>query len=145
MKKHLKKLLLLPLVAMTMLFSGCGPEVELRTTYFTVNPGDWQRMVADVVDGDEYGYAYAECAFPELTQNVIDGGAVMVYYIDAAGFDNQLPYLLPYYDNGNGPYFENIRYDLQPGCITFIVQQNDNIVLTPSVKMAFKVCVFQNR
>ncbi|MCF0211682.1 MAG: hypothetical protein HUK17_02135 [Bacteroidales bacterium] len=140
MKKHLTKLIL-PLVAVVILLAGCGREVELTTTYFTVKPGDWQ--------SNGTSYAYAECPFPELTENVIQGGAVMVYFIDQNGYDNQLPYLLPYYetleDGSEGLFFENVRYDLKAGFITFIVQQNDNYVFLPTATMQFKVCVFQNR
>lgn len=142
MKKHLTRILL-PLMAMAFLFAGCGrePGVQMRTTYFSIAPGEWQSQ-------DNLGYAYAECAFPELSEDVIQGGAVMVYFVDDNGYDNQLPYLLPYYEtdaNGNeGLYFENIRYDLKRGWITFIVQQNDNMIYLPTKKMNFKVCVLRN-
>ena len=141
MKKRITKILL-PLMATVLLLAGCGRDVELSTTYFTIQPGEWSTQ-------ENLGYAYAEKQFPELTDNVINGGAVMVYYIDENGYDNQLPYLLPYSqmdDQGNeGLYFENIRYDLRRGWITFIVQQNDNYVILPSKAMKFKVCILENR
>lgn len=146
MKRFIK--FVLPLLAVAMLTVSCHRDCEplpgtatLKTYYFTVNTYDWQAQ-------ERLGYVYCEKAFNELTENVLNNGAVMVYFIDQNNLDNQLPYLNPYYqelDNGEmGIFFENIRYDVRPGYITFIVQQNDCVLLAPNAPCQFKVCIFES-
>ena len=65
---------------------------------------------------------------------------MVAYFIDADGRDNMLPYLLPYYDNNIGDYYyENVRFDVSRGEITFIIEDSDfNHANIPS-HMSFKV------
>lgn len=138
------KKLLLPFIALTMLLSGCGRDhMVMFTQYYEIHSDEW-------TGNDNMGYAYCERSCPSITPGVIQEGAVLAYYIDDNGFDNPLPYLLPYYEvdeNGNtiGPFFENLRYDISDGKITFILQQNDCTPMPPQGKCTFKVCIMENR
>lgn len=133
------KKLLLPLIAAVLLFAGCSKDhgTRIYTTYYTIEHYEWAANA-------NLGYYYVECSNPNITTDVIDGGAVMAYYLDNNGFDNQLPYLLPYYDNDK-LYFENVRYDVSTGKITFIIQESDLTTnLNIQNQMKFKVCVMKN-
>lgn len=139
------KKLFLPLMMVALLFCGCARETGaiVSTTYFTITPGEWNT-------NSNVGYAYVEKPFHELDEYVIQQGAVMAFYIDGDGYDNQLPYLAPYYSDSDNDgidelYFENIRYDLARGCITFIIQQSDLACLVPTQNLRFKVCIIANR
>jgi len=130
-------------IATTLVFSSCikteytqgaqgprGPQglpgrdgTQINTYYFDVYPDEWNRFGSYGLAGY---YCYADITLNALSPEVIDGGAVLVYFIDNVNgqdYDNQLPYLLPFRDNG---YFTRIiRYDLQPRKIGLIVEDSD--------------------
>lgn len=147
----MKKFLLPLMAAFLLLATGCSKDARVVTLYYTVNPGEWQQNA----DDGGYGYYYAECQCPELTPDVIMDGAVTAYYLENSGnysYDNQLPYLVPYYvnadDGTSSLYFENVRYDLSENFVTFIIQQSDNWAGSesrPTRQMKFKVCIIANR
>lgn len=127
----MKKFLLPMLIAMMAVFASCGPDpqpicpgphVAMQHDYFTVTPDQWQF-------DDNAGYLYSEWESSIITDDVINNGMVNVYYIDDYERDNQLPYLLPrYYYNDLGEivyFWENVRYDLSNGKVTFILQPSD--------------------
>jgi len=96
-----------------------GSGTQISTYYFNVYPQEWKPSGTYGTDGY---YRYVDVVFNDLTNAVIYGGAVLVYAI-FDGYDNQLPYVFPYYDNG---YITRvIRYDLQQGKIGFIVEDSD--------------------
>jgi hypothetical protein len=134
----MKKLLLIGLVAF--LLPACtvnGPDtyVVAETFYIIVSPvGDWKTR-----NSDNDFYIYAEKNLPAITRNVIENGVVMAYYLD--DYDNLLPYIRSY-DTG---LFEVIRYDIQEGKITFIIESNDQNLPPPvTSQMEFKVVVLRN-
>lgn len=136
---NLKKLVLPLLAVMALVFSSCNdkPAAFIESYYVTVKPGDWSRQT-------DMGYLYTECPLNALDGRVIDNGFVSCYFIDQYGYDNQLPYLLPYYTD-DGLFWENIRYDVSQGKITFIIQESDMFTdLTVNNDMKFKVCVVKN-
>jgi len=112
--------------------------VQITVRYFNIEPSllNWKEAGNY---GQEGYYCYAEAQLKELTAEVIDKGAVLVYMIDGE-FDNQLPYLIPY----NG-YTRVIRYDLRQGTIGFIVEDADFRTSRPPFEgtVTFKVVVIQ--
>lgn len=140
------KKMLLPLVAcLAFAFNGCTrePAALIETYYVTVDPGAWSRNA-------DMGYLFYECSLPAITQNVIQNGATFAYYIDDYGYDNLLPFLMPYYetdaDGNEGLYWENLRYDLAPGKITFIIQESDRYVdIQVASTKKYKVSIMSNR
>jgi hypothetical protein len=73
---------------------------------------------------------------------VIEDGIVVAYYIDGDGRDNMLPYLLPYRDDSTDElYYENVRFDMSQGKITFIIEDSDFYHATVNHLMKFKVSV----
>lgn len=137
----MKKLLSIGLVAF--LLPACTvntnePATYLiaETFYITVSPVvDWKTMNNN---GDFY--IYAEKSLSAITRNVIDNGVVMAYYL-SEDYDNLLPYIRSY-DIG---FFEVIRYDIQAGKITFIIESNESNLPPPvTAPMEFKVVVLRN-
>ena len=100
-----------------------GYGTQINTYYFDVHPNQWKINGSYGVKGY---YCYADISFTALTLSVIENGAILAYMItneNGQEYDNQLPYLLPFFDGG---YFTRIiRYDLQPNKIGFIVEDAD--------------------
>ena len=144
------------IVASVMLFSGCTDEnyyttEEYYTTcdhdyaavdayYDTVSPSEWLSE-----SGSDGPYLYAVRKFPEVTANVINNGFVFCYLIEN-GRDNPLPYIRPWdFNSFNEPYSQTVRFNTEPGKITFIIEASDlDYPNRPSGNMEFKVIVIQN-
>jgi hypothetical protein len=100
-----------------------GYGVYINTYYFDVQPNRWNKFGNY---GSEGYYCYVDTLLEDLTLSVIEDGAILVYMIteeNGQEYDNQLPYLLPFYAGGH--FTRIIRYDLQPGKIGFIVEDSD--------------------
>lgn len=145
------KKLLLPLVAMVLLFAGCTEKAHIITNYYNVHNDQWDAAITTYPDGTyTTNYYYSEWENVDITPDVIDEGIVLVYYIDDNNRDNLLPYTLnhePYVDdNGNQVYYqERIEYDIERGKITFKVCPTDfGVAEVNSDLMRFKVCVIRN-
>ena len=133
---------ILALAVLPFLMTGCTKETIVHvhqgcveSFYIDVYPNHWV---------DDYGlpYIYATFSAPEITPNVIEDGIVVAYYIDENGRDNMLPYLLPYRDgNTDNLYYENVRFDMSPGEITFIIEDSDFEHASVMSAMKFKVSV----
>ena len=97
--------------------------MQINTYYIGVDVNKWASVGRP---GSADYFCFADIQLNALTRSVIDEGAVLVYFIDVVGdqeFDNQLPYIYPFQDNGL--FVRIIRYDLQPGKIGLIVQDSD--------------------
>ena len=133
---------ILALAVLPFLMSGCTKETIVHvhqgcveSFYIDVYPRDW-------VDDPNCTYIYAPFSTNKINSDVINNGIVVVYYIDESGRDNMLPYLLPLRDNNtNELYYENLRFDMSPGKITFIIEDSDFYHATVSRPMKFKVSV----
>lgn len=138
---NLRKLVLPVLAAAAMVFAGCSdePAAIIDTYYVDIDPGEWSRQ-------SDMGYYYCEKSLPAISQGVIEYGAVFCYFIDEYGYDNLMPYLYPYYDADGGLFWQNIRYDVSQGKITFIIQESDMYTEgSINARMKFKVSVMYNR
>ncbi len=104
----------------------------VNTYYIKVYPADWRPLGSFGIEGFCYN---ADFSMPAITNNVINKGAVLVYSLDG-GYDNQLPYILPYQG-----FLETIRYDLSPGKIGFFIEDSDFRTAPPQGIREFKVVV----
>jgi hypothetical protein len=131
------------------LFSGCVKEyyttcdhdfAVVDTYYVTAIPNDWRAET-----GNDGPYFFATHRMPEITTNVINNGIVLCYLIENQR-DNLLPYLRPWGFNGlDEPYFHNIRFDIERGFITFIIERSDfEFPGIPNWNMEFKISIIQN-
>jgi hypothetical protein len=135
---------LIPLVAILCMVSSCTvneyyecPESHLvsETFYIDTRAENWQ--IYDQPDGLYY---FSTWQAPEITQAVLQEGFLSVFCIEN-GRDNQLPYIRPYIDNEQYLYTENIRYDVEQGYITFIVEPSDFYNMYNPGNKQFKVVV----
>ena len=146
------KKFLLPMLAAFVMLVGCGEKARIITSYYTVQPNQWEMAITTYDDGTyDVNYAYSEWENIDIDHEVIDLGMVMVYYIDEDGRDNPLPYTIynrVVDDYGNvGFYQERIEYDVEVGKITFKIKDTDFQTLQSINnigKMKFKVCVMRN-
>lgn len=145
------KKLLLPLIAMVVLLSGCGEKAHVLTRYYNVHSDQWDTAITTFDDGTyQTNYYYSEWENIDITPDVIDGGVVLVYYIDEDNRDNLLPFTInhdAYYDdNGNlRDYQERIEYDIERGKVTFKICPTDfGAADINKDAMRFKVCVIRN-
>lgn len=108
--------------------------VALSTFYINVKLEDW----AKYDDAEKYVYAYFDA--PEITDNVIENGLVISYFVDGE-YDNQLPYVYPV-PLLTDTIYENMRFDYKKGVITFIIEDSNMGFTFPNNDRTFKVCVF---
>lgn len=145
----MKKLLLPILAAAMVLLSGCSSKTRVMTHYYTIAPTQWEAHFVDNYDGTaSTDFYFSEWTCEDINPEVLENGCVLVYYVDNENRDNQLPYLLPYYDSDNNAYYmENIRFDVATGRIRFILEDSDfntnatiQYIQQNNRSMQFKVC-----
>jgi hypothetical protein len=144
-------------VAIMLMFSGCGPDeyneyyitcdhdyAAMDTYYVPVNSILWTDEPS-FNDGGDGPYIYYTHNMPQITENVIENGIVLVYLIEN-GRDNILPYLRPWGINTfDEPFSQNVRFDIEEGKITFITELSDlEFPAYPAGALEFKVVVLQN-
>lgn len=139
MKGLLKTLVVALFVAFT--FAGCSYEVgvDMEVIYIDAKKNNWQ---ISGKEGEEGCYQFQEFKFPEITNAVLNEGAVLVYYIDKDGRDNMLPLVLPY-DEGRETVIETIRFDCEKGYLTLIIESSDFMAVPSSRDIRFKVCILK--
>lgn len=136
------KKLFFPLLAVVLLFAGCrkDPDIvnitqvgsEVLSFQYDVRSNQWR------LDSDCY---VAECTVPEITQNVFNHGAVMVYVWNGDWY--ALPYVYPFpVDNIIVP--ENIRFQWNVGVVRLVMQDLDAYAPAAPTDMSFKICVVRN-
>ena len=113
----MKKLLLLAVVAIAAI--SCekehkGDELYMRSREFEVQNQHWNFEV-DEVNERRFSYTFD---MPELTRKVCEIGEVSATcYLDGKK-QSQLPEAM---SSENGEYYQVIRYEYEPGKITFVV------------------------
>lgn len=105
---------------------------NVYTREYVIRGNEWQVGYYD--DGRKY--LYAICDNPDITENVMETGAVLGYFwftykaeTNSSSW-NLLPYVYPYlYTNDAGETVavgENIRFEYETGTVTFVVEDLDN-------------------
>ena len=150
------KKIILPIVLSALLLSGCDVYRTYETYEITKQGTD---MFVDYIDalgsdwelsgteGQPGCYVYQEFYFDEITRDVLDRGAVLVYLVDADGRDNILPYVFPV-DNGHDLLMQNIRFEtertkingVERGVLTLVIEWQDFKKYIQS-DYRFKVCI----
>lgn len=142
------KKLILPILAAFVMLTGCSEKARVITSYYTVNPNQWE--YATTLNSDRtytIDYAYSAWENIDIDEEVIMNGVVMAYYIDDSGRDNILPYTLYFTDDNGIPYQERIEYDIEQGRITFKIKDTDfntDQSMANIGTMKFKVSVIRN-
>ncbi|MBR4811126.1 MAG: hypothetical protein IK039_05125 [Bacteroidaceae bacterium] len=144
------KKIFIPVIAASLLMSGCTfhehydtyevvqQGTDMFVDYIVAKGNDW---IPSGNEGQPGFYIYQEFEFPEITQNVLENGAVLVYLVDADGRDNILPYVFPV-DNGQDLLMQNIRFDVEKGILTIVIEWQD-FRKYPQGDYDFKVCILQ--
>ncbi|MGX8689709.1 MAG: hypothetical protein ACSW76_03590 [Bacteroidaceae bacterium] len=109
---------------------------DMFVDYIDANGQDWKLAG---IDGQPGCYVYQEFRFDEITDDVLQNGAVLVYLVDGAGRDNILPYVFPV-ENGKDLLMQNIRYDVERGILTLVIEWQDFKVYDQG-NYKFKVCI----
>lgn len=143
---------LLVALFVTFSFAGCNYEiinegVDMDVIYIDAKKNNWQIFGKEGVEGC---YQFQEFKFPEITNAVLNEGAVLVYYKnyheDKYGrehiYDDILPYVLPY-DAGRETVIETIRFDCEKGYLTLIIEASDFMAVPLSEDIRFKVCILK--
>lgn len=157
------KKIFIPVVAALLLLCGCDINntyetyeivkqgTDMKVIYIDALKGDW---LPSGTEGDPGFYIYQEYFFDEITDYVLDKGAVLVYLVDGDGRDNILPYVFPV-DNGHDLLMQNIRYDVcrdrvnvkgkdvETGIVTLIIEWQDAQKYVQKDDYRFKVCILQ--
>ncbi len=142
----MKKTILPILAAIFMAFGLTSCEHQsMRSVEVTIMPTDW-------VTSSQVSYYFATMRWDELDADVIDYGMVHAYLIQN-GAQNLLPLVTPitYYNidtDGDGfgdtdvTVAENIRFDVEYGKITFIIEDMDGFLpgdMAGTAPMTFRI------
>lgn len=147
MKKYVSAICLL---AAMFCASGCEKYVteqyitevngaQIETYYVVAEVNKWS---CEGEEGKEGCYMYQTFEFPEISEKVIDKGAVIVYFLGTDGRDVQLPYLLPY-NEIDGAVYENIYYDCEPGFLSILIESSDFRFVPRNQDMEFKIVIIK--
>ena len=124
MKKILFSLFVAAILGLTT--TSCTKEVYIessgtRVAEITVRYDDWRT-------DNGINYYYCPIDWDVLSKHVVYDGNVSVYLYEG-GRQNPLPYVYPmevlYDDNTTGVVGENLRFDLEEGRVTVIMQDLD--------------------
>ena len=138
----MKKIIVTMIAAVAMAFGLTSCEHQtMRTVEVTIQPSDW-------VTNSQVNYYFATVRWDELDGDVIDYGTVNAYLIQN-GRQNLLPLVTPitYYNVDNIPgnditVAENIRFDIEYGRITFIIEDMDGFLpgdMESTTPMTFRI------
>ncbi len=132
------------MIASLLLFCGCGEKSRVITSYYTVNPDQWEQSITTFADGTyEVNYYFSTWENVDITSRVINEGVVLAYYLNG-DYDDILPYTMYMHDDDGNLYQERIEFDVAPGTITFKIKDNDFQTATSMQNIGtlkFKVCV----
>lgn len=109
-------------------FESSNSRAMEEEVYFS----QWRRYAELNNDGDTVvRYLYVSYDWDAISSDVLNYGTVAAYVTEyQSTIQNQLPYVYPMgwatYPDGSSHYLvENLRYDIEPGKITFIMQDLD--------------------
>ena len=131
------------LVSCMFLLCGCSFEryemgSDINVSYYTVGYNKWTKEST----GPNTWQYYYSIKNKDITNDVMDNGAVLAYFIDEAyGSDTPLPYTFTVSDTHHNVMTQNIRYEVKSGYITFIVEWSDGGEYDILDDYEFKVCV----
>jgi hypothetical protein len=122
--------------------------VEMYTSDITLidSNRDWQ---ISGVEGEPGFYIYQQFEIDAITPDVFEDGAVIVYFYETDQRGNMaVKHALPYVysrdlQDGHGGYYQimqNIRYEIEPGLLTIVVEWEDYKRCDLS-DMNFRVCI----
>lgn len=115
---------------------GLDGNVNVRAYEYEVFPNAWQ---ANGIPGNaNYGFVAAS-VFPEITNSVLNNGAVVGYYLDGTS-QSIMPAIL-YYDG----YHTNYDFILYPGEAEFWVRDSDLQTTAPNQSTFYRMVVIQGR
>jgi len=149
----MKKLTVICMTLLAMLFAvSCrgpmGPEgpagtANVASTTMTIKSTDWQWLcVYKDAENHERGQYYVEIDYPNVTQNVYNHGAVLVY-MNIEGSWSQLPMTYYYLDTENDILAEASLevYTQNNGGITLFWTQSDMWDVRPETFTFKIVCI----
>lgn len=129
------KYLLILLSAGLLLLSGCTREyiteeyntyvgLDMKLIDFQVKPNNW--TACDVEYGaDDQGYFKAELLVPEITQNVVDKGLVLVYRLFEDSVWTPLPAMRTTKDADNNIFTTYTDFEWEKGKVTIFYTASD--------------------
>ena len=151
-------------VITTMLTTSCEKEYiteeyitkeyygsKVYTREYVIKQKDWKEGSFD----DGRIYLFAECDNPDITENVMNNGAVLGYYWLTYNIEknysswNLMPYVYPYITVNDKDekvvVGENFRLEYETGLVTFVVEDLDGVKPDDmGEETIFKVVVIEN-
>jgi hypothetical protein len=137
---------LISLVSCMFLLCGCSFEryemgSDINVSYYTVGYNKWTKEST----GPNTWQYYYSIKNKDITNDVMDNGAVLAYFVDEAyGADTPLPYSFTVtvdQPHSSMVLTQSIRYEIKSGYITFIVEWSDGGEYDILENYEFKVCV----
>lgn len=134
---------LIALFTCTLLLCGCSYDTyelgtDISVTYVTADKRDW------ILEETQVGYdIYQSFQVKDITQDVINNGAVLVYMVDEKkDRDNLLPYIFPVVVSDTQELLlQNIRFDVEKGWVSIVIEWEDGLDSDILENYKFKICV----
>lgn len=121
---NLKKLLLLPLMALLLLPTGCRKEYitygsQVHSHFYTVKANQWVKPA-------NANYYVSRWENADITPDVVDANGAVVAYVFNNGTWCSMPYVYPYYSaDYDVTIAENYRLEYSEGYVYFILEDLD--------------------
>ncbi len=114
----------------------CPPSVYTQNFYETLFPDNWL-----IDEHDLEGHWFCELKFPEINNDVLASGAVLVYYLDEYKNWVLLPYTTEYVNTAGIPYHVELWSGYRLGYldIDYINFNNTN----PPTKLELKITIIR--
>jgi len=117
-----------------------GKDGNANVTSITksIAPSDWQ---ASGISGEDL-YFYYEISISEITNDIVQKGAVMIYIKQADGSYHALPTTYNFYSSFLGYYYHTtIRYSFNTGKARIEIEDSDMNTYRPEVSLEFKIVI----
>lgn len=151
----MKRILFIPLLSLLFATVGCTKEetvvVQSSSYVYTVYPqvyaNEWEESYNMQDNGTGSGtytinYLYYTYADNHISQPFLENSFLLTYYVDENEYDVPLPAVI---HSADGLHSAIVRYDVQLGSVTFILESLDDDYnalrnFVPET-MSFKVCM----
>jgi hypothetical protein len=106
----------------------------------TIAPSDW---IATGTLGEDL-YFYYEISIPEITDDIVQNGAVIIYYKDIYGSYHALPVTYYFYVSSVDYYYHStIRYSYQIGKVRIELEDSDLNTYRLEESAEFKIVIIE--
>lgn len=119
---------------------GKDGNANVKSITKSIAPSDW---MASGTAGEDL-YFYYEISIPEITNDIVQNGVVMIYYKETDGSYHALPTTYNFYSSYLDYYYHTtIRFSFKTGKVRIEIEDSDMITIRPDSSIEFKIVVIE--